>query len=116
VEQLVTLLQNHIGNMAEWQGYGGEVSSLQEFDGDMIIKTTPENHVDIAMLFAALRTNRAQARRIHDEQVRDLRSHGTVELMDTLRRMEMKFDDYNWEREKERRNEAERSAKPAVDY
>jgi hypothetical protein len=54
IEQLVTLIQDTVGKQSEWAAYGGEVSSLREMTGNLIIKTTPRNHKDIEELLAKM--------------------------------------------------------------
>jgi len=54
VEQLATLIQDTIGEQSEWQAYGGELSSLREITGNLIIKTTPRNHEAIAKLLSEM--------------------------------------------------------------
>ncbi len=65
VEQIVTLIQDTIGRQSDWAAYGGEVSSLRELNGNLIIKSTPDNHRDIVRLLGQLRA--ARAMQIHIE-------------------------------------------------
>ena len=65
VEQITTLIQDTIGIQSQWAAYGGEVSSLRELNGNLIIKSTPDNHRDIVRLLGQLRA--ARAMQIHIE-------------------------------------------------
>lgn len=53
-ELITSMIQDTIGIQSEWQAYGGEISSLRELNGNLIIKTTPANHRDIQRLLRAL--------------------------------------------------------------
>ena len=59
IEQIVTLLQDTVGKPEEWAAYGGNISSLRELNGLLIVKTTPENHRQISQLLGQLRETRA---------------------------------------------------------
>ena len=59
VTQITSLIQDTVGDPLDWQDAGGTVSSMRELDGQLIIKTTPENHRQIAALLAQLRETRA---------------------------------------------------------
>jgi len=48
-----------IGRPDEWLEYGGDVSSVSELNGNLIARTTPENHGEIRKLLAMLRETRA---------------------------------------------------------
>lgn len=109
IERLTTLIQDFVGPQADWAAYGGEIGSLREFDGDLILKTTSENHEEIERLLSALRIMRAKAKIRHDVQMESLKKANVPELIEQLRRMEKKFDDFNWEYGK--KLEAERKAK-----
>ena len=65
IEQITTLIQDTIGQTSEWAAYGGEVSSLRELNGNLIVKSTPDNHRDIVRLLGQLRS--ARAMQIHIE-------------------------------------------------
>lgn len=54
IEELTTLIQDTIGRQEDWAAYGGSVSSLRELNGNLIIKTTPENHRQIRRLLFEL--------------------------------------------------------------
>lgn len=60
IEQLTTLIQDTIGRQEEWAAYGGDVSSLRELNGNLIIKSTFANHKDVETLLGQLRTARAR--------------------------------------------------------
>lgn len=65
IEQIVNLLQDTIGKQDEWAAYGGTVSSLRELNGNLVVKSTPDNHRDIIALLGQLR--QARAIQIHIE-------------------------------------------------
>lgn len=109
IEQITSLIQDTVGYQSEWVAYGGEVSSLREFDGDLIINTTPIQHEEIEQLMTALRRTRAKAKLRHQEQWKKLNVTRVPELVEQLRRMEKKFDEFNAEYEKTL--EAEKNAK-----
>lgn len=62
VGQIVTLIRQTVGSIEEWEGYGGEMSSVSGSNGSLIIKTTPENH-------EAVLQNLSQLVEIHKVQV-----------------------------------------------
>ncbi len=59
IEQIVNLIQDSIGRQEQWAAYGGDVSSVSELNGQLIVKSTPENHRQIDELLAQLRETRA---------------------------------------------------------
>ncbi|MCE9589363.1 MAG: hypothetical protein K8S99_02435 [Planctomycetes bacterium] len=59
IEEITTLIQDQVGKPDEWASAGGEVSSLRELNGNLIIKTTPENHRGVLELLGKLRETRA---------------------------------------------------------
>ncbi|MBI1337854.1 MAG: hypothetical protein GC164_12960 [Phycisphaera sp.] len=59
VQQITDLIQETIGEQTEWAAFGGTVSSLRELNGNLIVKSTPENHRAILKLLAQLRETRA---------------------------------------------------------
>ena len=65
IEQITALIQDTVGNQPDWAAYGGEVSSLRELNGNLIVKTTPDNHRDMIKLLGQLRS--ARAMQIHIE-------------------------------------------------
>jgi len=58
VEHMSLLILDTIGDPNEWQHRGGDVSSLRELNGNLIIKTTPNNHRQIIRLLLRLRLAR----------------------------------------------------------
>lgn len=60
IEQIVNLIQDTVGEQSDWQAYGGTISSLRELNGNMIVKTTPAQHKQIAELFGQLRKTNAR--------------------------------------------------------
>ncbi|MEM6756196.1 MAG: hypothetical protein AAF586_03445 [Planctomycetota bacterium] len=59
VEDIITLIQDTVGRQDEWVAFGGDVSSVQEINSQLIIRTTSDNHREIAKLLASLRETRA---------------------------------------------------------
>ena len=59
VDQITILVQDTVGRQDEWAAYGGDVSSIQELNGNFIVKTTPKNHRQIRDLLTQLRETRA---------------------------------------------------------
>ncbi len=59
IEQITTLIQDTVGTQEEWAVYGGDVSSIRELNGQLIVKSTPENHRAIRDLLTGLRETRA---------------------------------------------------------
>lgn len=59
IEQITTLIQDTVGRQEDWAALGGNVSSVRELNGNLIIKTTPANHREIIALLAQLRETRA---------------------------------------------------------
>ncbi len=51
IGELITLVQDTVGNQADWAAYGGEISSVREITGNLIVRTTPANHKQIQTLF-----------------------------------------------------------------
>lgn len=100
--QVRDLIMESVGSTSEWAAYGGEISTLNEFEGDLVVRTTPENHHQLAQLLAALRVSRAEARRTYEAQLKAANTAGLPDLLETLRRMEKKFDAYNEELTNER--------------
>jgi len=54
VEQIVTLIQDTIGVQSDWAAYGGELYSVRELAGSLIIRVTPHEHEQIAKLLTDL--------------------------------------------------------------
>ncbi|MEM6331750.1 MAG: hypothetical protein AAF823_00205 [Planctomycetota bacterium] len=59
IEQIVTLIQDTVGRQEEWADFGGDISSIREINSQLIIKSTADNHRDIAALLASLRETRS---------------------------------------------------------
>ncbi|MCC7145650.1 MAG: hypothetical protein IT443_04320 [Phycisphaeraceae bacterium] len=59
VTEITTLLQDTVGRQDEWALYGGDQSSVQELNGNLIVKTTPKNHREIMDLLGQIRESRA---------------------------------------------------------
>lgn len=97
IEQITVLIQDQVGRQSDWHAYGGEVGSLREFEGDLIIKTTTASHQQIEHLLTALRASRAKARHEFEEQWKKIQTAGVPDLLTELRRMEAKFDKFNEE-------------------
>lgn len=58
IEQIRTLIQDAVGDQADWAAYGGEVSEFRVFTSQMVIKSTWRNHRQIDRLLADLRSRR----------------------------------------------------------
>jgi type II secretory pathway component GspD/PulD (secretin) len=56
IEQILTLIQDTVGTPEEWVDLQ---SSLRELNGNLIVKTTPDNHRQIVSLLGQLRETRA---------------------------------------------------------
>ncbi len=65
VESITELVRNTVGDPLDWVFNGGDISSLQELNGNLIVKTTPDNQVSIVQLLNQLR--QARAVQIHVE-------------------------------------------------
>ena len=59
IEDISQLIRDTVGNAEDWVENGGSVSSLRELNGQLIVKSTPENHSEIFGLLADLRETRA---------------------------------------------------------
>ena len=59
IEQITTLITETVGDYNEWSVNGGDVSSLDELNGNLVVKTTPDNHRNIIGLLAQLREIRS---------------------------------------------------------
>lgn len=93
MENLAQLIQDQVGSQADWAAYGGDVSSLREMDGDIVVSTTRRGHEQLALLLAALRQSRVRAAaRIDDHFKRTAKQADAKDLMDLLYRLEQKFD------------------------
>jgi bla regulator protein BlaR1 len=51
-------LVRQVGSPEEWQAAGGEVSSVTELNGNLIVNTYPQNHMEILALLTSLRATR----------------------------------------------------------
>ncbi len=54
MDVLITLIQDNIGDQREWQAYGGQYNSIRDYNGALIIRTTPAQHAEIEALLADL--------------------------------------------------------------
>lgn len=59
VDEITTLIRDTVGRLEDWEAAGGSVSSMKELNGVLIVRTTPENHRQIASLLRQLRETRA---------------------------------------------------------
>jgi type II secretory pathway component GspD/PulD (secretin) len=59
VDEITTLIRDTVGRPEDWEAAGGSVSSMKELNGVLIVRTTPENHRQIATLLRQLRETRA---------------------------------------------------------
>ena len=56
---IMELIRNTVGQADEWAEFGGEVSSMRELNGNLIVRTTPANHRELLSLLGQLRESRA---------------------------------------------------------
>jgi len=56
--RIIDLVQG-IGRPEEWAAFGGDISSVSELNGNLIVRTTPSNHREIISLLQSLRETRA---------------------------------------------------------
>jgi len=56
IQEILTLVQDTVGNQDEWINFE---STIRELNGNLIVKTTPENHRAIFSLLQELRETRA---------------------------------------------------------
>ncbi len=56
IEQIITIIQDSVGTIDEWESLD---STVQELNGNLIIKTTPQNHRQIVGVLGDLREQRA---------------------------------------------------------
>ena len=56
---IIDLITRTVGKPEEWESAGGTVSSLKELNGNLIVKTTSENHRATLELLSKLRETRA---------------------------------------------------------
>ena len=59
VIEILDLIRNNIGDATEWVENGGDVSSLTELNGNLIVKSTPANHIAVMKLLSQLRETSA---------------------------------------------------------
>ncbi|MEM9294928.1 MAG: hypothetical protein AAGA57_03925 [Planctomycetota bacterium] len=55
IDDILLLIEETVGDQIEW----GDLSTIQELNGQLIVKTTPENHLGVSALLAQLREQRA---------------------------------------------------------
>lgn len=59
VGQIMGLIRKTVGSYEEWKAHGGDLSSIDELNGNLVIATSRENHENIKRLLAQLREARA---------------------------------------------------------
>ncbi|MCG8511582.1 MAG: hypothetical protein MI741_20400, partial [Rhodospirillales bacterium] len=59
IAEILELIRDSVGDPLEWVERGGEISSIRELNGNLIIRTTPGNHREIIDLLTKLREERA---------------------------------------------------------
>ena len=59
IDNISDLIRNTVGRPDEWVLLGGDVSSLTELNGTLIVKTTTDNHKEVITLLNQLREARA---------------------------------------------------------
>ncbi|MEX2214513.1 MAG: VIT domain-containing protein [Phycisphaeraceae bacterium] len=55
IDHVTTMIMDTVGTPDEWASRGGEVGSIRELNGCLVIKSTPENHLSLVHLFSQLR-------------------------------------------------------------
>ena len=58
IQQILDLITDTVGKPDDWENQGGP-GSIRELNGNLIVKSTPKNHRQIAQLLAQLRETRA---------------------------------------------------------
>jgi type II secretory pathway component GspD/PulD (secretin) len=58
IEEIIDIIQNNV-DYDGWRDNGGEVGTVQELNGSLIIRNTPRNHAEISGLLAKLREIRS---------------------------------------------------------
>jgi general secretion pathway protein D len=59
IEEIMDLIRTSVGKQEDWVDFGGDVSSIRELNGNLIVRTTPEHHREIVDLLSQLRETRA---------------------------------------------------------
>jgi hypothetical protein len=59
VGQITELIRKTVGSYDEWKARGGDLSSIDELNGNLVIVTSRENHANILGLLAQLREVRS---------------------------------------------------------
>jgi len=55
IEQISSLIRDLVGRQEEWREFGGDVSSLRELNGNLIIRTTRSNHLQVVDIIELVR-------------------------------------------------------------
>lgn len=59
VTEILELIRTQIGRQEDWVDFGGDVSSVRELNGLLIVRSTPESHTELNALLTQLRETRA---------------------------------------------------------
>lgn len=110
LERMINIIQDTIGRQEDWAAYGGVVGSIQEFDGDLIVKTTPEQHDQLNAFFASLRASRSRAVKNAMEHLREQPRLTNEQFKHLLESIDKKLDAFKAAQEREK-EEAVRKAK-----
>lgn len=54
-QQIETLVRDTVGRPEDWDAYGGDFSSVREFNGNLIVRTSAKEHQQIKRLLSAMR-------------------------------------------------------------
>ncbi|MFA9478631.1 hypothetical protein ACERK3_10020 [Phycisphaerales bacterium AB-hyl4] len=59
IEEIEDLVRSTVGRIDDWDEFGGDVSSMREYNGNLIIRSTADNHRSVIDLLSQLRETRA---------------------------------------------------------
>jgi general secretion pathway protein D len=58
IDQVIDIIENNV-DFEGWQSQGGSTGVIQEYNGNLVIRNTPQNHREISGLLSQLREQRA---------------------------------------------------------
>jgi len=59
IDNILEIIRTQVGDQEDWVEFGGDVSSIRELNGLLIVNTTPENQTQISDLLSQLRQTRS---------------------------------------------------------
>ncbi|MEX2388078.1 MAG: hypothetical protein WD534_09380, partial [Phycisphaeraceae bacterium] len=59
IAEIEEMIRTTVGRIDEWDEFGGDVSSIREYNGNLILRSTPDNHREVVELLTQLRETRA---------------------------------------------------------